>query len=218
MVQIRTITSSYCIWVDWAFNSKSQVVIKRILAWPQHTTQASASDILLFTLVERSRCAKYLQQASKIYYHSLQWLRSPQILLYISQLVHFGRAWRPEDIWNSVRNSAISIFKQPFSTHWVRRVNAALVTDAGRLRPLMISRHIFLFITWEKKLKTPWSISYPNGPQNTKNSETNFPPLTSTSPPFSTTSLNSLNKSNVCFAIIGTLLTGVPENKTEKTS
>ena len=51
------------------------------------------------------------------------------------------------------------------------------------------------------------------GSKNTKNYEINFSPLTSTSPPFSTTSLNSLNKSNVCFAIIGTLFTGVPINK-----
>ena len=46
----------------------------------------------------------------------------------------------------------IGIFlKYIFSTYCVRRVNAALVTDAGRLSPLMISRHIFLFITWKKK-------------------------------------------------------------------
>lgn len=126
-----------------------------------------------------------------------------------------GERGDPKIIWNSVWNSTISIFEQSFSTYWVRRVNAALVTDAGRLRPLMISRQIFLFITWQKKIKNTMNYFVPQWAEQHKKFWNNFSPLTSTSPPFSTTSLNSLNKSNVCFAIIGTLLTGVPENKTK---
>ena len=154
-----------------------------------------------------------------MYNYSLQWLRSPKILLYLTcpQLAYYGRAWRPEDIWHSEWNSTISIFKQSFSTHWVRRVNAALVTDAGRLRPLMISRQIFLFITWQKKIKNTMKYFVPQWAEEHKKFWRNFSPLTSTSPPFSTTSLNSLNKSNVCFAIIGTLFTGVPENEKKVT-
>lgn len=42
-------------------------------------------------------------------------------------------------------------------THWVRRVKAALVTEAGRLRPLIISRQIFLLITWNYEGR-PWRL------------------------------------------------------------
>lgn len=38
----------------------------------------------------------------------------------------------------------------------------------------------------------------------------NFLFITSTSPPFDTTNRNNSYRSNVCFAIIGILLTGVP--------
>jgi hypothetical protein len=37
-----------------------------------------------------------------------------------------------------------------FSTYCVRRVNAALVIELGRLRPFVTSRHNFLLITSTK--------------------------------------------------------------------
>lgn len=63
----------------------------------------------------------------------------------------------------------------------VLSVNAALVMEDGRLRPLVISRHNFLL-------------------------------MTSTKPPLDTTSRKSSYKSRVCFAMMGILLTGVPED------
>lgn len=41
-------------------------------------------------------------------------------------------------------------------THCVRRVKAALVMEVGRLRPLVISRHIFLLMT---STKPPFSVT-----------------------------------------------------------
>ncbi len=64
-------------------------------------------------------------------------------------------------------------------SYCVRSVNAALVMDVGRLRPLVISLQIFLL-------------------------------MTSTSPPFSVTSLYSMYRSRTCFAMMGILFTGVP--------
>lgn len=41
-------------------------------------------------------------------------------------------------------------------TYWVRKVKAALVIDVGRLRPLVISLHIFLLIT---STRPPFSVT-----------------------------------------------------------
>jgi hypothetical protein len=68
-----------------------------------------------------------------------------------------------------------------YQTYCVLSVNAALVMEDGRLRPLVISLHNFLL-------------------------------MTSTRPPLDTTSRKSSYKSRVCFAMMGILLTGVPEN------
>lgn len=235
---MRTITLSYCIKVDWTFNSLflQQSYPIALLAWPQHITQMKSCkyqhQILCFSLwlwevdvysvynkppkfvttlcngtTPHRSCCTWLELVSWISVVSASRVRLQEKLKfrqpeYQAFLKGAGRG-----------GSGISILKHSFSTHCVRRVNAALVTDAGRLSPLMISRQIFLFITWKKEKNHHEVIRTTSGQTTQKNYEPKFSPLTSTSPPFSTTSLNSLNKSNVCFAIIGTLFTGVPENQ-----